>query len=51
LDTVHRGAAADRRFFQAFKGSGKPFPDDPPEQRRAAIEAAFSSWNHKRATD
>src|SRR2546429_1942648 len=33
------------------KESGKPFPDDPLEQMRAAIEAVFSSWNNKRATD
>ena len=34
-----------------LKESGKPFPDDPLEQMRAAIEAVFSSWNNKRATD
>src|SRR5205807_1164297 len=34
-----------------LKESGKPFPDDPQEQLRAAIEAVFSSWNNKRATD
>src|SRR5438094_8625951 len=33
------------------KESGKPFPDEPLEQMRAAIEAVFSSWNTKRATD
>ena len=33
------------------KESGKPFPDDPIEQLRAAIEAVFSSWNNKRAID
>src|SRR5437016_12571410 len=33
------------------KESGKPFPDDPLEQLRASIEAVFSSWNNKRATD
>src|SRR6266699_616795 len=33
------------------KESGKPFPDEPLEQMRAAIEAVFSSWNNKRATD
>src|SRR3989449_494437 len=31
--------------------SGKPFPDEPPEQLRAAIEAVFSSWNNRRAID
>src|SRR5436189_2640501 len=34
-----------------LKESGKPFPDEPQEQLRAAIEAVFSSWNNKRATD
>ncbi|MDQ6884626.1 MAG: pyruvate, phosphate dikinase [Candidatus Dormibacteraeota bacterium] len=33
------------------KESGKPFPDDPQEQLRSAIEAVFSSWNNKRAQD
>ncbi len=33
------------------KESGKPFPDDPIEQLRSAIEAVFSSWNNKRAID
>src|SRR5207249_2963913 len=34
-----------------LKESGKPFPDEPQDQLRAAIEAVFSSWNNKRATD
>src|SRR5260370_6754952 len=34
-----------------LKESGKPFPDDPLEQLRSAIEAVFSSWNNKRAID
>ena len=34
-----------------LKESGKPFPDGPLEQLRAAIEAVFSSWNNKRAID
>ncbi len=34
-----------------LKESGKPFPDEPLEQLRAAIEAVFSSWNNKRAID
>ncbi len=33
------------------KESGKPFPDNPLEQLRSAIEAVFSSWNNKRAQD
>src|SRR5205814_1707554 len=34
-----------------LKERGKPFPDEPQDQLRAAIEAVFSSWNNKRATD
>src|SRR5438309_3636083 len=34
-----------------LKESGKPFPDEPQDQLRSAIEAVFSSWNNKRATD
>src|SRR5438094_4473903 len=34
-----------------LKESGKPVPDEPQEQLRAAIEAVFSSWNNKRAID
>jgi pyruvate,orthophosphate dikinase len=33
------------------KETGKPFPDDPEEQLRRAIEAVFSSWDNKRAID
>ena len=29
--------------------SGKPFPQDPRDQLRGAIEAVFSSWNGERA--
>ncbi|MDH5421680.1 MAG: pyruvate, phosphate dikinase [Acidimicrobiia bacterium] len=31
--------------------SGRPFPDDPFEQLRLAIEAVFRSWDGKRARD
>ena len=31
--------------------TGKPFPTDPEEQLRLAIEAVFKSWNGKRAFD
>ena len=31
--------------------SGQPFPEDPYEQLRQAIQAVFASWNNKRATD
>ncbi len=30
---------------------GRPFPEDPWEQLRLAIEAVFRSWNNKRAVD
>ena len=35
----------------ARDASGKPFPEDPYEQLRLAIEAVFASWNNKRAID
>jgi pyruvate,orthophosphate dikinase len=35
----------------AREASGKPFPEDPYEQLRLAIEAVFASWNNKRAID
>lgn len=31
------------------QATGKPFPQDPLEQLRLAIEAVFKSWNNKRA--
>jgi pyruvate,orthophosphate dikinase len=31
------------------KGTGQPFPQDPGDQLRAAIEAVFRSWNSPRA--
>ncbi len=31
--------------------TGKPFPTEPPEQLRLAIEAVFNSWFGKRAVD
>ncbi len=33
----------------AEQASGQPFPTDPYEQLRKAIEAVFSSWNNDRA--
>src|ERR671937_2034072 len=44
------------KLVKAFKDivqkeSGKPFPAGPNGKLRAAIEAVFSSWNNKRATD
>ncbi|MCZ7568278.1 MAG: pyruvate, phosphate dikinase [Ardenticatenaceae bacterium] len=38
-----------KALFQAH--TGRPFPDDPYEQLRLAIEAVFKSWNGKRAVD
>ncbi len=33
------------------EGTGKPFPTNPIEQLRLAVEAVFRSWNGKRAID
>ena len=49
-------ADALRQMVEDFKqiareSSGKPFPEDPYEQLRLAIEAVFASWNNKRAID
>src|SRR5690242_7902884 len=49
-------AEALKRMVEDFKqiardASGKPFPEDPIEQLRLAIEAVFASWNNKRAID
>jgi pyruvate,orthophosphate dikinase len=40
--------------IESFRGIikrtlGRPFPDDPEQQLRGAIEAVFRSWNGKRA--
>jgi pyruvate,orthophosphate dikinase len=35
----------------ARDASGRPFPEDPWEQLRLAIEAVFASWNNRRAID
>jgi pyruvate,orthophosphate dikinase len=40
-------AARFRRVVEAE--TGKPFPSDPLEQLRLAIEAVFRSWNNERA--
>ncbi len=40
------------RFLQiCTERTGRPFPSDPHEQLRLAIEAVFRSWNGKRAVD
>jgi pyruvate, orthophosphate dikinase len=61
---AERGVADDsdlsaddfRAITEEFKGiveryAGRPFPDRPRDQLRAAIEAVFRSWNGKRAID
>lgn len=50
------GAGAWRAVCARFRGiveqeSGRPFPQDPREQIRRAVEAVFRSWNGKRAVD
>ena len=45
-----------KEVTEAFKGFyadhvGSPFPQDPLDQLRCAIEAVFRSWNGKRAVD
>jgi len=61
---AERGAKLDtdltaddlKELTQMFKriiqrGKGFPFPEDPFEQMRLAIEAVFKSWNGRRAID
>jgi len=61
---AERGAKLDtdltaddlKELTQMFKriiqrGKGFPFPEDPFEQMRLAIEAVFKSWNGRRAVD
>ncbi len=43
-----------KQIVEIFKGiiedhTGKPFPQEPGEQLRMAIDAVFSSWNNQRA--
>ncbi|HZQ97256.1 MAG TPA: pyruvate, phosphate dikinase [Chloroflexota bacterium] len=49
LDAADMKRVAER--FQALvqKETGKPFPSDPLEQLRLAIQAVFRSWNNERA--
>ena len=47
-------AAALRELCEAYKGivadkTGSPFPQEPAQQLRGAIEAVFSSWDGARA--
>jgi pyruvate,orthophosphate dikinase len=40
------------RFLEIYEQhTGSPFPTDPREQMRLAVEAVFKSWNGKRAID
>ncbi|MGE3619862.1 MAG: pyruvate, phosphate dikinase [Acidimicrobiia bacterium] len=48
------GAGTLRKLSQSYKevvekATGAPFPQDPTEQLRGAIEAVFASWNGARA--
>ncbi|MCU0700193.1 MAG: pyruvate, phosphate dikinase [Myxococcaceae bacterium] len=45
-------ADVTRRFLAiVHEKTGQPFPQEPLEQLRLAIEAVFKSWNGKRAID
>jgi pyruvate, orthophosphate dikinase len=49
-------ADALRQMVEDFKNiarqvSGQPFPEQPYDQLKLAIEAVFASWNNKRAID
>ena len=53
-DDAHISAAALRRLCQRYvkvveQHSGQPFPQDPTDQLRGAIEAVFRSWGGQRA--
>ena len=41
----------DRFRAEVGRRSSTPFPTDPMEQLRLAVEAVFSSWDNKRAVD
>jgi pyruvate,orthophosphate dikinase len=38
-------------FLRRIAAHGQPFPQEPREQLRGAIEAVFKSWNNRRARD
>jgi pyruvate,orthophosphate dikinase len=41
-----------REFKQIYRHhTGHPFPDDPQQQLKRAVNAVFKSWNGKRAVD
>src|SRR5512139_618154 len=51
LDAEALRSLASRFLALCREHTGAPFPDDPHEQLRLAIEAVFRSWNGKRAVD
>ncbi|HEX6820327.1 MAG TPA: pyruvate, phosphate dikinase [Ktedonobacterales bacterium] len=51
-DALKRMVADFKQIAERAPGAhGKPFPEDPTEQLRLAIQAVFASWNNKRAID
>src|SRR5207247_10328441 len=46
-ELLHRRVQTSKGIVQ--KETGKPFPQDPADQLRGAIEAVFRSWNGQRA--
>ena len=53
-DDAHISAPTLRRLCERYlelveRETGKPFPQDPTEQLRGAVEAVFQSWNGARA--
>ncbi len=48
-DDLRAVTAEFKQIVERF--SGRPFPDDPFDQLRLAIEAVFRSWDGKRACD
>jgi pyruvate,orthophosphate dikinase len=49
LTAQDMGRVAQRYQDLVKKQTGKPFPSDPLDQLRLAIEAVFRSWNNERA--
>ncbi len=51
LDVDDLAALIERYRAIYQEHTGEPFPQDPKDQLRLAIDAVFSSWNGKRAVD